>query len=78
MLRNMNCYNISPQNNLLDLTSELWRKFYNNNNNNNIFISYIEYTNITPPANSKANRGGWCVNGARLLQVVGVKKVPYL
>ena len=27
------------------------------NNNNNIFISYIKYTNITPPANSKANRG---------------------
>ena len=23
--------------------------------NNNIFISYIKYTNITPPANSKAN-----------------------
>ena len=29
------------------------------NNNNNIFISYIKYTNITPPANSKANRGRW-------------------
>ena len=27
------------------------------NDNNNIFISYIKYTNITPPANSKANRG---------------------
>ena len=25
--------------------------------NNNIFISYIKYANITPPANSKANRG---------------------
>ena len=24
-------------------------------NNNNIFISYIKYTNITLPANSKAN-----------------------
>ena len=29
-------------------------------NNNNIFISYIKYTNITPPANSKANQGRWC------------------
>ena len=36
----------------------------NNNNNNNIFISYIKYTNITPPANSKANRGRWCVQTA--------------
>ena len=35
--------------------------YYNNNNNNN-FISYIKYTNITPPANSKANRGRWCVD----------------
>ena len=28
-------------------------------NNNNIFISYIKNTSITPPANSKANRGMW-------------------
>ena len=40
---------------------------YNNNNNNNIFISYIKYTNITPPANSKANRGRWCVDGLRFI-----------
>ena len=33
----------------------LAQKCYTNNNNNNIFISYIKYTNITPPANSKAN-----------------------
>ena len=39
----------------------------NNNNNNNIFISYIKYTNITPPANSKANRGRWCVDGLRFI-----------
>ena len=38
-----------------------------NNNNNNIFISYIKYTNITPPANSKANRGRWCVDGLRFI-----------
>ena len=31
----------------------------NNNDNNNIFISDIKYTNITPPANSKANWGRW-------------------
>jgi len=31
-------------------------------NNNNIFISFIKYTSITPPANSKANRGRWCIN----------------
>ena len=31
--------------------------------NNNIFISYIKYTSITPPANSKANRGRWCEDG---------------
>ena len=40
---------------------------FNNNNNNNIFISYIKYTNITPPANSKANRGRWCVDGLRFI-----------
>ena len=37
------------------------------NDNNNIFISYIKYTNITPPANSKANRGRWCVDGTRFI-----------
>ena len=36
-------------------------------NNNNIFISYIKYTYITPPANSKANRGRWCVDGLRFI-----------
>ena len=36
-------------------------------NNNNIFISYIKHTNITPPANSKANRGRWCVDGLRFI-----------
>ena len=41
----------------------------NNNNNNNIFISYVKYTNITPPANSKANRGRWCVDGLRFITV---------
>ena len=42
---------------------------YNNilTTNNNIFISYIKYTNITPPANSKANRGRWCVDGLRFI-----------
>ena len=43
------------------------RALSNNNNNNNIFISYIKYTNITPPANSKANRGRWCVEGLRFI-----------
>ena len=37
------------------------------NDNNNIFISYIKYTNITPPANSKANRGRWYVDGTRFI-----------
>ena len=46
----------------------------NNNNNNNIFISYIKYTNITPPANSKANQGRWCVDGLRFITIVEVKK----
>ena len=41
--------------------------FNNNNYNNNIFISYIKYTNITPPANSKANRGRWCVDSLRFI-----------
>ena len=38
-------------------------------NNNIVFISYIKYTNITPPANSKANRdrGSWCVDGPRFI-----------
>ena len=43
-------------------------------NNNNIFISYIKYTNITPPANSKANRGRWCEDGLRFITIVEVKK----
>ena len=41
--------------------------------NNNIFISYIKYTNITPPANSKANRGRWCEDGLRFITIVQVK-----
>ena len=44
------------------------------NNNNNTFISYIKYTNITLPANSKANRGRWCVDGLRFITIVEVKK----
>ena len=49
------------------------------NNNNNIFISYIKYTNITPPANSKANRGRWCEDGLRFITIVEVKKkVPFI
>ena len=44
------------------------------NLNNNIFISYIKYTSITPPANSKANRGRWCVDGLRFITIVEVKK----
>ena len=47
----------------------------NNNNNNNIFISYIKYTNITPPANSKANRGRWCVDGLRFITKSWSEKV---
>ena len=45
------------------------RHYNNNNNNNNIFISCIKYTNITPPANSKANRGRWCVDGLRFITI---------
>ena len=33
-------------------------------------FSYIKYTNITPPANSKANRGNWCVDGLRFFTIV--------
>ena len=47
-------------------------------NNNSIFISYIKYTNITPPANSKANRGRWCVDGLRFITNSWSEKVPYL
>ena len=43
-------------------------------NNNNIFISFIKYTSITPPANSKANRGRWCEDGLRINTIVEVKK----
>ena len=46
------------------------------NNNNNIFISYIKYTNITPPANSKANRGRWCVDGLRFITKSWSEKEP--
>ena len=45
----------------------IWMQSWTINNNNNIFISYIKYTNITPPANSKANRGRWCVDGLRFI-----------
>ena len=42
-------------------------------------FSYIKYTNITPPANSKANRGRWCVDGLRFFTIVQMNnKVPYL
>ena len=44
----------------------LSNEFYNLTDNN-IFISYIKYTNITPPANSKASRGRWCVDGLRFI-----------
>ena len=37
------------------------------NDNNNIFMSYIKYKNITPPANSKINGGRWCVDGTRFI-----------
>ena len=33
-----------------------------------------KYTSITPPANSKANRGRWCEDGLKLITIVGVKK----
>ena len=38
--------------------------------NNNVFISFIKYTNITPPANSKANRGRWRVDGLRFITIL--------
>ena len=42
-------------------------------------FSYIKDTNITPPANSKANRGRWCVDGLRFFTIVKMNnKVPYL
>ena len=42
-------------------------------------FSYIKYTNITAPANSKANRGRWCVDGLGYFTVVEMNnKVPYL
>ena len=46
---------------------KLAKRYDNNNNNNNIFISYIKYTSITPPANSKANRGRWCADDLRFI-----------
>ena len=49
-------------------------EYFRQYNNNNIFISYIKYTNITPPANSKANRGRWCEDGLRFITIVEVKK----
>ena len=53
-----------------------WRSIkWNGANNNNIFISYIKYTNITPPANSKANRGRWCVDGLRFITKSWSEKV---
>ena len=37
-------------------------------------ILKFKYTNITLPANSKANRGRWCVDGLRFITIVEVKK----
>ena len=33
-------------------------------------FSYIKYTNIIPPANSKANQGRWCVDSLRSLHLL--------
>ena len=41
--------------------------------NNNIFISYIKFPNITPPANGK-DRGRWCEDGLRFITIAEVKK----
>ena len=42
------------------------------------FLTNIKYTNITPPANSKANRGRWCVDGLGYFTVVEMNnKVPF-
>ena len=60
-----------PRVSIVSLTKESIAEI---NNNNNVFISYIKYTNITPPANSKANRGRWCVDGLRFITIVEVKK----
>ena len=32
------------------------------------FYFILKYTSITPPANSKANQGRWCVDGLSFLQ----------
>ena len=60
-------------NNTKSFERNLYTKSYNNNNN--IFISYIKYTNITPPANSKANQGRWCVDGLRFITIVEVIQI---
>ena len=41
----------------------------NNNNTTTATITTTTslFTNITPPANSKANRGRWCVDGLRFI-----------
>ena len=51
-----------------------FRISYNYTNYNNIFISYIKYTSVRPPANSKANRGRRCEDGLRLITLIEVKK----
>ena len=61
-LLNMNNQRVTLLIRLLDLSAAV-----DIIDNNNIFISYIKYTNITPPANSKANRGRWCVDGLRFI-----------
>ena len=61
-LLNMNNQRVTLLIRLLDLSAAV-----DIIDNNNIFISYIKYTNITPPANSKANRGRWCVDDLRFI-----------
>ena len=41
--------------------------FYFYTTTTSLFLILNNYTNITPPANSKANRGRWCADGARFI-----------
>ena len=49
----------------------LFRYFYNLTTSSSLFLTF-KYTNITPPANSKANRGRWCEDGLRFITIVEV------
>ena len=54
-------------------TSRSVQRYLTTTTTKSLFLT-LNITNITPPANSKANQGRWCVDGLRFITIVKVKK----